>query len=394
MATRVERARAPLGQWLSSTRRDLADQAGRRPVARPANYMILLGVVVVLDLIGLVMVLSASSVQALRVYGSSWLFFQRQLMWVSLGLAAMVLAARIDYRVWRRFTIPLLLGSVVLLGLVLVPGLGVTVNGSTRWLGAGQWRVQPSELAKLAVLVFAAGLLARRAGQVTDHRRTTRPLLIVLGVFAGMVMLQPDMGTTLVLGCIALCLMFVAGTPVRTVVGLLGAAAGVAFLAGMAAPYRRARLTSFLDPWKDPGNTGYQSIQALVGMGSGGISGLGLGASRAKWGFLPNAHTDFIFAILGEEVGLLGSLAVVALFATFAVVAVRTAAKAPDRFGTLLAAGVAAWVVAQAFINMGAVVGILPVTGVPLPFVSFGGSSLVVMMFGVGILLNVARQGR
>jgi cell division protein FtsW len=202
------------------------------------------------------------------------------------------------------------------------------------------------------------------------------------------------MGTTLVLAAIAFGLLFVAGTPLSRLAGLFCVAAAAAFVVGMAAPYRRARLLAFLDPWADPGNTGYQSIQALVGMGSGGLSGVGLGASRSKWGFLPNAHTDFIFAIVGEEIGLLGSLLLVVLFVAFAVLGVRAALRAPDRFGAHLAAGITIWVVGQAFLNVGTVIGLLPVTGVPLPFVSFGGSSIVVLMLAVGILANVVRQGR
>ena len=341
-----------------------------RRMARPtaSGHLSLFALVVLLDVIGLVMVLSSSSVEALRAYGSSWVFFERQLLWVVVGLAAMAVALRVDYRRWRSLNGPLLAVSVGLLFLVLVPGMGITVNGSARWLGAGQFRIQPSEVAKLALLVFTAALLSKRADRVDDPRATTW----------FMVMIQ----------------LFVAGTPVVTMGKLLLSSAGLALVAGMAEPYRRDRLLAFLHPWKDPGNTGYQSIQGLVGLATGGVFGVGLGASRAKWGFLPNAHTDFIFAIIGEELGLVGSLAVVALFVVFAILGVRAAARAPDRFGMLLASGITAWIVVQAFVNIGAVAGVLPITGVPLPFVSFGGSSLVVLMFGAGILLNVAKQGR
>jgi len=321
-------------------------------------------------------------------------FFERQLLWVVVGLAAMAVALRVDYRKWRSLNGPLLAVSVGLLFLVLVPGMGITVNGSARWLGAGQFRIQPSEVAKLALLVFTAALLSKRADRVDDPRATTWPVLAVLVVVAVLILRQPDMGTALVIGCMVMIQLFVAGTPVVTMGKLLLSSAGLALVAGMAEPYRRDRLLAFLHPWKDPGNTGYQSIQGLVGLATGGVFGVGLGASRAKWGFLPNAHTDFIFAIIGEELGLVGSLAVVALFVVFAVLGVRAAARAPDRFGMLLASGITAWIVVQAFVNIGAVAGVLPITGVPLPFVSFGGSSLVVLMFGAGILLNVAKQGR
>jgi len=346
-----------------------------------------------LVVVGLVMVLSASSVQALRDFGSSWVVFQRQAMWVVIGAVALMLAVRTDYRRWQRPAVPMALVALGLLVVVLIPGLGVSVRGSSRWLGSGQFRIQPSEFAKLAILLFTADILARR-GAKGDVRTALRPVLLVFGFAAFLVMGQPDMGTTLVLGCIVLALLFVGGVELRTLGAFVGVAAGGALLLGLVESYRRARLFSFLNPWKDAGNSGYQIVQSLVGLASGHWMGLGLGASRAKWGFLPNAYTDFIFAIIGEELGLIGTLLVIALFVAFAVLGVRTALKAPDRFGALLAAGITAWVVGQALINIGAVIGVLPVTGVPLPFISFGGSSLVITMAAAGILLNIARQTR
>ena len=346
-----------------------------------------------LVVVGLVMVLSASSVQALRDFGSSWVVFQRQAMWVFIGAVALLVAVRVDYRRWQRPAVPFALVALGLLLVVLVPGLGVSVRGSSRWIGSGQFRVQPSEFAKLAILLFVADVLARR-GAKGSVRMALRPILVVFGFAALLVMAQPDMGTTLVLGCIVLSLLFVGGIELRTLGGLVGLAAGGALVLGLVEGYRRARLFSFLNPWKDAGNTGYQIVQSLVGLASGHWTGLGLGASRAKWGFLPNAYTDFIFAIIGEELGLIGTLLVIGLFVAFAVLGVRTALKAPDRFGALLASGITAWVVGQALINIGAVIGVLPVTGVPLPFVSFGGSSLVITMGAAGILLNIARQTR
>ena len=371
-----------------------AGKRARPPLATSTGYLLLMAVVTVLCVIGLVMVLSSSSVDALRNYGSAWLFFNRQLLWLTVGTAALVFTSRVDYRTWRRFRVPLLAGCMGLLVLVLVPGVGIAVSGSSRWLGVGSWRIQPSELCKLAVLLFIADLLARRADRIDDTRETLRPALMAFGAVAMLVMLQPDMGTTLVLGCIVMGLLFVAGTPVRHMAGLTATAVVASFVLGMAEPYRRARMMSFLDPWADADNTGYQVAQSIVGLADGGLTGVGVGASRAKWGFLPNAHTDFIFTIIGEEMGLIGSLLVIGLFVAFAFLGVRAAVRAPDRFGTLIAAGVTAWVGGQAFINIGAVIGMLPVTGVPLPFVSFGGSSLVICMAAVGLLLNVARQGR
>jgi cell division protein FtsW len=400
---RIAEARAATRTRHPSTRRPPAPRKRpsaprkRAPAAPPrptTGYLLLLALVTVLCVIGLVMVLSSSSVEALRENGSAWLFFRRQLLWLAVGSTALLVASRIDYRTCRRFTLPLLLACVGLLVLVLVPGVGISVSGSSRWLGVGSWRMQPSELCKLAVLLASADLLARRADRMNDPARTLRPILLVYGVVALLVMRQPDMGTTIVLGCIVMAVMFVAGTPMRYMATLTAVAAGGAFVLGMAEPYRRARMMSFLDPWKDPDNTGYQVLQSIVGLADGGIAGVGVGAGRAKWGFLPNAHTDFIFTVVGEEMGLVGSLLVVALFVGFAVLGIRAALRAPDRFGMLVAAGITAWIAMQAFVNMGAVIGLLPVTGVPLPFVSFGGSSLVITMGAVGLLLNVARQGR
>jgi cell division protein FtsW len=351
-------------------------------------------VVSVLTVMGLVMVLSSSSVQAIRQYGSPWVYFERQVLWVALGGAALVVFAKFDYRVWKRFSGPLVGLALVLLVMVLIPGVGVLVDGSSRWIGTGSFRIQPSELMKLALVLFGADLLARRAGRTRQWARAVRPLVIVFFVAGLLVMKQPDMGTTLVLASVAFGLLFAAGTRVRTLAALFTVSAAGAFLLSIAEPYRRARLLSFLDPWAHRSDQGYQVVQSLVGLGSGHLWGVGLGASRAKWGFLPNAHTDFIFAIIGEELGLIGSLLVVGLFGTLAFLGVRTAARAPDRFGRFLAIGITCWIVSQAFINIGAVIGLLPVTGLPLPFVSFGGSSLVIVMAATGLLLSVAARER
>ena len=352
--------------------------------------MLLAIVTALLIVMGLMMVLSASSVEALRSYGGAWVFFQKQAMWVVVGALGMVAAACWDYRRWSRLAWPLVAASLVLL--VAVQIVGINVSGSTRWLGIGGLRFQPSEMAKLALLVYVAALLGRRSDQMHESRLTLRPVIVVAGALGGLVMLQPDMGTAMVLVLIVLVVLFVAEMPlIRMGAVFLASTAGAAVLA-MGAGYRRNRVFGFVDPWGDLSNTGYQVAQSLVALGTGHVAGVGLGASRAKWGFLPNAHTDFIFAIVGEELGLVGTLLVLSLFGAFAVLGIRAALRAPDRFGTLMATGITAWVVGQALVNMGAVTGMLPVTGVPLPFLSFGGTSLVVTMVAVGILLNVARQ--
>jgi cell division protein FtsW len=329
---------------------------------------------------------------ALHENGSSWYYFIRQAIWLAVGGVALVIALRVDYHRWQRWARPVLLVALGLL--VLVLAVGVEVNGSKRWLGIADLGIQPSEFAKFAVILFAADLLARRSDRMARTDITLRPLVVVLVVTAGLIMLQPNLGTTLIVCSIVLIMLFVAGTPMRSLGSIAAIGMTGALALAVAAPYRRSRMLAFLDPWKDPQNTGFQTIQSLVGTASGGLFGVGLGASRAKWGFLPFAHTDFIFAIIAEELGLIGALLVLGLFLGFGVLGVSTALRAPDLFGTLLATGVTAWITVQAVVNIGAVLGVLPITGVPLPFVSFGGSSMVATMFATGVLLNVARQAR
>ncbi|MGI8793686.1 MAG: putative lipid II flippase FtsW [Acidimicrobiales bacterium] len=366
----------------------------KRRQPRTAPFVGLVVVVALLAALGLVMVLSASSVQAIREHGSSWYFFNRQLVWLGLGTAAMVWTMRVDYRGWQKLGAPILALAAFLTALVLVPGVGITVGGSSRWLGYGPARMQPTELVKVGILLFAADLLTRRADRMQDTRATLRPLLLVFAGVGALMLAQPDLGTTLVTGGILMVILFVAGTPLSSVVTLSAAGVGLTLLLAKAEPYRWARMTAFLDPWADASNTGYQASQGLVALASGGLFGVGLGASRSKWGFLPAAHTDFIFAVIGEELGTLGALVVLGLFVTLTCLGIRAALRAPDRFGMLTAAGITAWITGQAIINMGAVVGLMPITGVPLPFVSLGGSSLILSMAMVGVLLNITRQGR
>jgi cell division protein FtsW len=374
----------------------------RHPTLRPPRvsatgsgmFLALAFLIAVFNLLGLVMVMSASSVIALHDHGSSWYFVIRQAAWAGVGALALVAVARVDYHRWRQLATPLLLVSLGLLLLVLVPGVGVSANGATRWIGIGSLTFQPAELAKFALLVWVADLLARRAALMHNSRATLRPVVVVLAAMATLLMLQPNLGTTIVLAAIALTLCFAAGAPLGPLAAWAALGISAATALALAAPYRRNRVFTFLDPWADPIDKGYQNIQALVGVASGGLFGRGLGASRAKWGFLPFAHTDFIFAIIGEELGLVGAAVVVGLFVLLVIIGVRVALHAPDRFGLLLAIGVTAWFGVQAFVNIGAVIGILPITGVPLPFVSAGGSSLLFTMAAGGLLLSVARQAR
>lgn len=359
----------------------------------PAVLLAVVGGLLVLT--GTVMILSASFVTSLENYGSSFLFFQRQLLWVALGLIGFVVASRTDYRKWRALGFVTYGVSVLLLVAVLIPGVGVSAGGSSRWIGFGPFTFQPSELAKLALVLVLADLYTRKKESLFDDvMHALLPMAPVLGVLVVLVILQPDLGTTLLLGGIGLGMLFIAGARFRHLIPIGLAGFSIAAAAAMIAPYRRARLLSFLDPWKDPLNTGYQTIQSLIALGSGGWFGVGLGASRQKWLYVPNAHTDFIFAILGEEMGLIGTFVVVGLFAFLAYLGIKTAQRAPDRFGMLLASGITIWITLQALVNMGAVAATLPITGVPLPLVSFGGSSLIVSLIALGILVNIARQGR
>jgi cell division protein FtsW len=362
--------------------------------SRDRAIPLLLAATAGLTLAGLVMVLSASSITAFEEYGSSFLFFQRQAAYAVVGAGALWLTMRMRYTAWQRLCVPLLTLTVLLLILVLVPGVGTVAGGAARWIQAGPVTVQPSEVAKLAMIAFAAALLARRWRKMGDVRRLAVPLVPVTAVVCGLILLQPDMGTAMiVVGSIGV-LAFVAGARLKHLaVGVLSLATvglGLMFVEG----YRWARFTSFLDPWADPQGNGYQTIQSLVALATGGPFGVGLGAGRQKWSTLPNAHTDFIFAIIGEELGLVGAFAILVLFGVVVYAGVRIALRAPDSFGRLLAAGITGWLGVQALVNLGAVTGLLPITGVPLPFVSFGGSSLVVSLAAVGILVSIGRAGQ
>jgi cell division protein FtsW len=353
---------------------------------------VLVALVGVLCVCGVVMVGSASEVVSIATYGTPWGILVREVMWMAIGIIVFVITCRVDYRRWQRLSVPLLLVSFVLLLVVLVPGIGVTVGGSSRWIGFGQFRVQPSEIMKLALAVFGADLVTRREQRGVEHRMIIGPL-VLSAVLAGiLVILQPDMGTALVLACITLALLVASGVSMRPLVKVGAGVIGLAVIVGLVEPYRRARILSFLNPAAHAKGSGYQVVQSLIGLGSGHLTGLGLGSSHEKWGLLPNAHTDFIFSVIGEELGFVGAVAVLVALVAFGWFGLRAAQRAPDRFGALLSVTLVAWIVSEAFINVGAVVGLLPVTGIPLPFISFGGSSLVITLAAAGMLVNVARH--
>jgi cell division protein FtsW len=348
-----------------------------------------------LMVLGLIMILSASSVTSFRTYGSSFRYFQKQLLWAAIGIVAFVAFSRFDYRKLRGVGYFAVMGTALLLLAVLIPGVGITAGGSSRWLGLGALAFQPSEIAKLAMILFAAEVFSRKEERtLKEFLHAMIPVVPVAGLLTMLIMLQPDLGTTVLVGFIAIGIMFVAGMPLVYLVPVVGVGTALATGVALLKPYMRARLLVFMHPWADPLGGGYQTIQSLIAMGSGGWLGVGLGASRQKWAYVPNAHTDFIYAILGEEMGLLGTAVVLGMFAFLAYLGIKVARRAPDRFGTLVASGITVWVALQALINMGAVSGALPVTGVPLPLVSFGGSSLVITLMAMGILTNIATQSR
>ncbi len=357
-------------------------------------FYMLFGMVLTLNAIGLVMVLSVSSVTNHYVGQSTWYTFQRQLVWSVGALLVLILVMRVDYRQWQKYSKAVLAFAGLLLVAVLIPGIGTTANGASRWIYFGPISFQPSELAKLAMALFAAAWLADKAGKERNTRTTIRPVLVVCSLMSGLILLQPNLGTAVIIVMIAFAALFMAGVPLLPLTGWSLISGAAAALAAWGSGYRRDRLTAMLDPWSDPLDSGWQTIQSWVGIASGGASGVGLGESRIKWGFLPEAQTDFIFAVLAEEMGWLGAMFVIGLFTGFVVCGMWIALHTPDRFGQVLATGITVWVGAQAFVNIAAVVGVLPITGVPLPFLSVGGSALLTSMVATGILLNIARQTR
>jgi cell division protein FtsW len=340
---------------------------------------------------GLVMVYSATSASAALGNGDPMSYLKRQTVYACLGVVVMLLAARFDYHRLRYLAPPLLLASLALCAAVLV--LGPEINGARRWFLLGPASFQPSELAKLALCIFAAVYLSRRRAPRTLGE-LARPIGTLTAIFCALILLEPDLGTTITLCGMVLAIFLVAGVPLLPLLGASLLAVGVGLLAIWVEPYRRARVFSFLDPWSDAEGSGFQIVQALIGIGSGGITGAGMGESVQKVLYLPEAHTDMIFAVIGEELGFVGSVLVIGAFAAFAVAGFRVAFRCRDPFGKLLAAGITALVCGQASINLAAVLGIAPLTGIPLPFVSYGGSSLVVLLAGVGILLNIAVNER
>ena len=342
--------------------------------------------------IGLVFVLSASSVRAYAQFGNSFWYFQRQVVAALIGLIVALLAYRRGYRVWRGLWPLLIAVSLVLLALVLTR-FGTTAGGSSRWIPIGSFSLQPSEIAKFAVAVAGAALLSRNHRYLSEPLRMVVPIATVAGAVAFLILLQPDLGTTMIVCSIVAAALFAVGIRLRTLATWSAVAIGGGLMVAMSTTYMRTRFEAFLHPWSNRMTSGYQVVQSLIALGSGHLFGVGLGASRQKWMYVPNAHTDFIFAIMGEEVGLIGELVVLGLFGAMIYAGIRIAMKAPDLFGRLLATGIVTWFAVQTLVNLGGVTGMLPITGVPLPLLSYGGSSLIVTMGAIGVLASIGREG-
>jgi cell division protein FtsW len=368
--------------------------AARAARKRPVEYSILYTATLCLLAFGAVMVYSASSAESLLSGpGDPSFYLKRYLMCGALGLVLMHAASRHGLKLIKGLTPLLLIASFVLTAAVMVPHVGVTVNGATRWLGAGPLQFQPSELLKVSIVLYAAQSLAARPRATKTLRGLFNPLLIVVAAACLLLLKQPDMGTALVI-CLAVGMLLVAaGTPVRLLGGIFGTLVALAVLVALIEPYRRERLTSFLDPFSDAGDTGFQAVQALTAIGSGGFFGVGLGESVQKIFYLPEAHTDMILAVIGEELGLIGILGVIGLYGMIGYAGLRAAKLARDLHSKLLAAGITSLILCQATLNFFAVLGMAPLTGVPLPFLSYGSTNLVVLMGATGLLLNVAATG-
>lgn len=360
------------------------------PKSKTIDYLFLFSVLA-LSAIGLIMVFSASPSMALK-YGDAFYFVKRHLLYLLLGLLALYYGLRLDLQNLKNKALPILLLSVFLLLIVFIPGVGRKILGASRWIDLGLLSFQPSELIKFAMVLFLAKWLSENQDLLQNFTRGIVPPLLWLGLVSVLIIRQPDLGTVIVIGATVFAMLFFAGAQVWQLLSLgVTGVAGVIALS-LTSPYRLRRLLAYLDPWKDPQGFGFHIIQSLLAVGSGGLLGLGLGASRQKFFYLPQQFTDFIFAILCEELGFVGGVGVVLLFFLFAARGFRIALSTPDKFKGLLAAGIVSWLMLQSLTNIMVVLGLVPTTGIPLPFISYGGTAAIINLFAVGIVLNVSRK--
>ncbi len=345
----------------------------------------LIASVVLLSLFGVLMVYDSSVAIAIRDFSDQYYFVKEQLKWLVVGLIALTVTSRIPYKMWYTIAVPLLVGTMALLLIVLLPGVGIHALGARRWINFGFFVLQPAEFAKLTLTIYLSAWFAR------GEKNRLPSFLLLAGMIVGLIMLEPDLGTSIILSGIAVSLYFFSGAPVMHFAGLFPIAAAGVLLLALATPYRMQRLTTFLNPENDPQGSSYQIRQALIGLGSGGWLGVGIGKSRQKYEYLPEANTDSIFAIIGEEIGFIGGAFIIIAFLFIISRGFRIAVRAPDTFGKLLALGITSWISVQSLVNISAMVALIPLTGVPLPFISYGGSSLIILLSAVGIVLNISR---
>ena len=378
-------------------RRAVLNKSGKAQTSRLATdvpskvYYGIVGVITVLVVFGLIMVLSSSSIVSINNGGSAWYMFRKQLAWSVCGFFALLVTYRMPYHIWHRLVRYVLAAAVVLMLLPFSP-IGVTINGARAWAEIGPVRFQPSEILKVAVLLYCASVLGRRRKEIENVQRTFVPIVTVWFVAVALCMIQKDFGAAIVFTCVILSTMFIAGTPMR-LIGTIGALTALGSVVAISASSRmQQRFLSFLDLDGNKGHSAYQVWQSILSISNGGVTGVGAGRGTGKWGYVPLAHSDFIFAIVAEEFGLIGSTLVIGLFLALALLGIQVALRARDPFGAVLAGGITTWLCIQATINIGGVIGALPVTGLTLPFISYGGSSLFMVMAASGLLLNVARN--
>lgn len=379
--TRTSEAKSPNTRGHRRTRSRIRAAGARRSV-------FLLVSVAMLVTIGLGAMLSASSVVSIRANADQFELFTKQIIWVGLGLGAMVITAFVPYRVWQKLALPIF--SLVVVGLFVTLIVGDARGGATRWIVVGPITIQVAEFAKFAALSLLAAVLTKKDTLVADIRHVLFPVAAILGTVGVLLLAQPDFGNVLLIVVPAFIMLAASTVPLRFVLSMAGIGALALTALAMSADYRKARLLGFTDPFANAQGSGLQAVQSMVALGTGGMFGVGLGQSRARWLWLPNAHTDFIFAIIGEETGFAGAFIVITLFALLAIVGVSIAFRAPDMYGRLIAIGIVSWLTVQALVNIGGVVAVLPITGVPLPFISSGGNAMIASLAAIGILLNIS----
>ncbi|HKS92455.1 MAG TPA: putative lipid II flippase FtsW [Tepidiformaceae bacterium] len=349
----------------------------------------LVALTLLLTVVGVVAVYSSSFVIALADFGDPYYYVIRQIIWAAIGGVGLILISRMDYRRLRALAVPVMFITVALLIVVLL--IGLTGNGAQRWIGAGPVTLQPAEFAKLSVIIYLAAWLAGRGERVRTFEHGLIPFLIIVGIVGGLIMLQPNLGTTLIILAITMTMFWVGGASIRHISLLAVVGVVVVFALAMLSGYRSDRITTFLHPGSDSGGSGFQTLQSLIAIGNGGIHGLGLGASRAKFFYIPESHTDGVFAIIGEELGLLATVTLIILFVTLMYRGFQLARRTEDEFGRLLATGITTWIAVQALLNIGGITSIIPLTGVPLPFLSYGSNALTAVLLAMGILISISR---